>query len=132
MTHTTQGQNPTTCGAGLAANAVLPGKLADLLGAQAAVLERHIGGIDQTDATASTEVQAYQSLVRGFRDAATELRGLADEMASYRELPMPRHDPRVLAAPGGQMDAFRQFVAVERELSGLLQAKIEGEERLLG
>lgn len=128
----TQREPPGTCGAGLAANAALPAKLAELLRAQAEVLNRHIAGIDQTDVAAISEVAAYESLVRGFRGVASELRRLSDEMSSYRDLPMPRHDAQVLGAPGGQMDAFREFVAAEQELLGMLQVKLEAERRFLG
>ena len=37
----------------------------------------------------------------------------------------------VTADPEGQMEAFQRFVAVERELLALLQAKLEAEEKLL-
>jgi hypothetical protein len=62
---------------------------------------------------------------------AGELADLAEEMASYRTLPMGRHDMTVMTDPKGQMEAFRRFVAVERELLALLQAKLEAEGELL-
>jgi hypothetical protein len=52
-------------------------------------------------------------------------------MTSYRNLPMGRHDMTVMTDPKGQMEAFRCFVAVERELLALLQTKLEAEEELL-
>jgi hypothetical protein len=117
----------TTCGEGLAANAVLPAKLAELVAAQAEVLERHTRALDPTDAAAQKELDAYTKLERAHRDVAGELAGLAEEMASYRELPMGRHDMTVMSDPKGQMEAFRRFIAVERELLALLQTKLEGE-----
>jgi hypothetical protein len=63
---------------------------------------------------------------------AGELADLAEEMASYRELPMGRHDMMVMTDPEGQMEAFRRLVAVERELQALLRTKLEAEEQLLG
>jgi hypothetical protein len=45
-------------------------------------------------------------------------------MASYRELPMGRHDMTVMSDPKGQMEAFRRFIAVERDLLALLQTKL--------
>jgi hypothetical protein len=121
----------TTCGEGLAANAVLPAKLAELMAAQAEVLKRHIRALDLTDAAAQKELDAYTKLERAHRDVAGELADLAEEMASYRELPMGRHDMTVMSDPNGQMEAFRRFVAVERELLALLQAKLEEEGELL-
>jgi hypothetical protein len=121
----------TTCGEGLAANAVLPAKLAELVAAQADVLERHTRALDLSDAAAQKELDAYTKLERAHRDVAGELADLAEEMASYRELPMGRHDMTVMSDPNGQMEAFRRFVAVERELLALLQAKLEEEGELL-
>ena len=120
-----------TCGEGLAANAVLPAKLAELMSAQAEVLKRHTQALDLTDATTQKELDAYTRLERAHRGVASELASLAEAMASYRNLPMGRHDTTVMTDPKGQMEAFRRFVAVERELLALLQAKMEAEEKLL-
>ena len=124
------GDRPT-CGEGLAANAVLPAKLAELMAAQAEVLKRHTRALDPIDATAQKELDAYAKLERAHRDVASELADLAEEMAGYRNLPMGRHDMRVMTDPKGQMEAFRRFVAVEQELVALLQAKLEAEGELL-
>jgi hypothetical protein len=120
-----------TCGEGLAANAVLPAKLAALMAAQAEVLKRHTQALDLTDANAQKELDAYTKLERAHRGVASELASLAEAMASYRNLPMGRHDTTVMTDPKGQMEAFQRFVAVERELLALLQAKLEAEEQLL-
>jgi hypothetical protein len=130
MEQTEHGDRPT-CGEGLAANAVLPAKLVDLMTAQAEVLKRHTRALDPIDATAQKELDAYAKLERAHRDVAGELADLAEEMASYRTLPMGRHDMTEMADPKGQMEAFRRFVAVERELLALLQAKLEADEGLL-
>jgi hypothetical protein len=130
MEQTEHGDRPT-CGEGLAANAVLPAKLAELMTAQAKVLERHTRALDLTDATAQKELDAYTKLERAHRDVAGELADLAEEMASNRTLPMGRHDMTVMTDPKGQMEAFRRFVAVEQELLALLQAILEVEEKLL-
>ena len=124
------GDRPT-CGEGLAANAVLPAKLAELMAARAEVLKRHTRALDLTDAAAQKELDAYTSLERAHRDVASGLADLAEEMASYRNLPMGRHDMTVMTDPKGQMEAFRRFVAEERELLALLQTKLEAEEELL-
>jgi hypothetical protein len=52
-------------------------------------------------------------------------------MAWYRDLPMARHDMTVMADPEGQAEGFRRFVAVERDLLVLLQAKLDEESKLL-
>ena len=123
------GDRPT-CGEGLAANAILPTKLAELIAAQAEVLKRHTRALDPTDTTAQRELDAYTRLERAHRDVASELAELGEEMAGYRNLPMARHDMTVMADPEGQIEAFRRFVAVERELLMLLQTKLEAEGEL--
>jgi hypothetical protein len=120
-----------TCGEGLAANAVLSAKLAELMSARAEVLKRHTRALDLSDTAAQEELDAYTSLERAHRDVASELADLAEEMASYLSLPMGRHDVTVMSDPKGQMEAFRRFVAVEQELLALLQATLEVEEKLL-
>lgn len=126
-----QRDDPQTCGEGLAANAVLPAKLAELMAALAEVLKRHTRALDLTDANAQIELDAYTKLERTHRDVASELASLAEELASYRDLPMGRHDMTIMADSEGQMEAFQRFVAVEREILALLQAKLEAEEKLL-
>ena len=121
-----------TCGKGIAANAVLPAKLAELTAATAEVLERHTKALDLTDPAAREELEAYAALVRAHRAIAGELASLAQQMVGYRDLPMGRHDEAVMADPAGQADAFRRFVAAERELLVLLGAKVAEDEQLLG
>jgi hypothetical protein len=120
-----------TCGQGLAANAVLPAKLAELLAARAEVLERHTQAVDLSDPNGQEERKAYTALSRAHRASAAELTKLAQQMAGCRDLPMARHDLTVMANPEGQMEAFRRFVAIEREVLALLQARLEEEQKLL-
>lgn len=114
-----------TCGKGLAANAVLSAKLANLMAARAEVIERHTRALDLSDPNAHAELDAYRSLARDHRGVATELAKLAEQMAGYRDLPMARHDMQVMADPTGQAEAFQRFVALERELLALLQSSLE-------
>jgi hypothetical protein len=120
-----------TCGKGLAANAVLPTKLAELMAAQAEVLERHTRALDLADVAAKEELDAYTELARAHRGVAGELASLAEAMTRYRDLPMGRHDMSVMTDPDGQAQAFRRFVALERDFLALLHAKLESGEKLL-
>jgi hypothetical protein len=122
---------PTTCGEGLAANAALPAKLAELIAAQADVLDRHTRALDPSDATARQELEVYKGLERTHRDVASALHSLADSMTGYRKLAMAEHNMEAMANPGGQSKAFQRFVAIERELLELLQEKLEAETKLL-
>jgi hypothetical protein len=121
-----------TCGKGLAAHAVLPAKLADLMAATAEVLDRHTRALDLADPAAREEFDAYSALVEAHRTIAGELASLAHQMAGYRDLPMGRHDEVVMADPEGQTEAFQRFVAVEREVLALLGAKVDAEEQMPG
>jgi hypothetical protein len=117
-----------TCGKGLAANAVLPEQLATLLSARAEVLERHTKALDLSDPNAQQELDAYTALARAHWGIAARLADLAQQMAGYRDLPMARHDMRVMADPQGQAAAFRYFVAAEQQLLELLQTKLQQED----
>src|SRR5215217_6821765 len=66
------GDRPT-CGEGLAANSILPAKLAELMAAQAEVLERHTRALDLTDATGQKELDAFAKVERGHPDVANEI-----------------------------------------------------------
>ena len=127
----THADDQPTCGQGLAANAVLPAKLAELVAAQADVLERHTRALDPSDPDAQRELEAYASLTGAYRALTAELTRVAEEMAGCRDLPMVRHDMAVMTDPQGQAEAFRRFVGVERELLALLQAKLDRESELL-
>jgi hypothetical protein len=120
-----------TCGKGIAANAVLPAKLAELMNARAEVLDQHTRALDLTDTNARIENDAYAQIVRAHREIGVALDNLARQMAGCRDLPMGRHDMNVMADPKGQMEAFRQFVHTERELSEFLRAKVEEDEKYL-
>jgi hypothetical protein len=127
MTTPSTPDDQPTCGQGLAANADLPEQLAKLLAARAEVLERHTTALEPSDPDAQRELDAYTSLARAHRSIAAALATLSRQMAGYRDLPMARHDLEVMADPEGQAAAFRRFVAIERELLELLQAKLQQE-----
>ena len=119
-----------TCGKGLAANAALPAKLADLMDAVARVLETHTTALDLEDDDAKQEYDAYAKLVEQHRRIATELHGLSEQMVSYRDLPMGRHDRKALSAPDAA-DFFERLVNLEQELLSLLQQRLEEHRPLL-
>jgi hypothetical protein len=123
--------NQPTCGQGLAANAALPAKLAELLATRAEVLERHTRALDLSEPHGQRELEAYTALVGAHRAVATDLANLAQAMASYRDLPMAAHDMATMTDPSGQAEAFRRFVAVEQELLALLEANVAREHALL-
>jgi hypothetical protein len=113
---------PTTCGQGLASNAALPAKLAELLDTIADNLAAHVTALDPSEDAGAQEIAAYESLTDRHRGAATELRLIAEEMLGYRDLPPAGHDPAALGAPA-IVAAFEDLVRVENELSELLEQR---------
>lgn len=119
-----------TCGKGLAEHSALPATLGRLIGAMAGILELHQPALDLTDENGRTEYKAYVQLALECRTAATQLQTTAGHMAGYRDLPMARHDERVMAAPENR-EAFATFVRFEQELLALLQRSVERDQQML-
>ena len=119
-----------TCGQGLAANSVLPAKVADLIESTAGVLETHMEALDLTDNDSRQEHEAYRELTKEHRTIAAELQATSRRMAGYRDLPMGRHDPSKMAGPKAR-EAFDRFVAFEEELLGLLRTRLEADWAML-
>ena len=119
-----------TCGKGLAEHSVFPARFGELLAAMAQNLEVHLITLDPGDENTQPERNAYLSLARESRRVADELRVLAAEMISYRDLPMGRHDPAALSSPS-IVAAFASFVKLERELLALVETSIERGEQML-
>lgn len=108
-----------TCGKGIAANAVLPERIAALLAAMAAIYENHIRALDAAEANGKLEIDAYARLMRDFRAAAKEISGLADAMRSYRDLPMAEHDMAVLM-DAKSIEAMEALVSAQEHLATLV------------
>ena len=119
-----------TCGKGLAENAGLPAKLAQLTDALAEVLELHTRALDLGDIKARREYDVYRKLSREHRDTAAALRATAHEMAGQRSLPMGRHETRTLTDHQA-VEALETFVKLERELRALLDERIDRDQGML-
>jgi hypothetical protein len=119
-----------TCGQGLAENALLPAKLAELTASLAENLEVHLRTLELDDDNARREREVYQELARRHRDAAARLAAAAGQMAAQRDLPMGGHDPRAVSSPA-VAEAFRGFVRRKQELVALLQRQLEEDRRML-
>src|SRR5215203_794449 len=113
-----------TCGKGLAANAVLPAGLSEIVAATARVLEVHMRALDVTDPNAKVELEAYRELASVHRKIAAELSSLAGKMAAYRDLPAARHDMAAMMSPAPR-HAFAGLVQKEKQLVELLKVRIE-------
>jgi hypothetical protein len=119
-----------TCGQGLAQNSPLRTKLGELVGSTSGVLEIHMAALDPGDEDTGPERRAYQRLAQEHREIGARLLVLGEEMAGYRDLPMGRHDPRVMASPPA-VEAFEKFLQAERELLALLQQRVPQDQRML-
>jgi hypothetical protein len=119
-----------TCGKGLAENSVLPARLGKLLAAMADNLEVHMNALDLTDQNSRSEHDAYEELVKEFRQNAAQLYVAADHMAGYRDLPMGRHDEQAMTHPNVR-STFETFVNQKQELLSLLQQTAERDRELL-
>lgn len=119
-----------TCGQGLAENALLPAKLAELTASLAENLEVHLRTLELDDDDARREHEVYQELARRHRDAAARLAAAAEQMAAQQDLPMGGHDLRALSSPE-VAEAFRRFVRRKHELLALLQRQLEEDRRML-
>jgi hypothetical protein len=119
-----------TCGKGLAENSVLPAKLAALLAAMAENLETHMQALDLTDQNSRAEYDAYEELVKEFRQITSQLQATANQMSGYRDLPMGRHDQKAMTRPRVR-ESFEKFVKQKQALLSLLEQTTERDEQLL-
>lgn len=119
-----------TCGKGLAEHSALPAGMGEMIASTARVLEVHMKALDLSDENAKRELEAYRELAATHRRIAIELATLAERMASYRTLPMARHDMAAMMAPAPR-HAFAGFVAQEESLLELLQARVEQDRAML-
>jgi hypothetical protein len=120
-----------TCGKGLAERSALPTKLAELSAAMAEILALHQRSLDLTDANARKELHAYVRVDEEFRIVSSLLKLTAATMAGYRDLPMARHDVRMLASAENS-ETFARFLKVEQEVWELLRGAIERDQKMLG
>ena len=73
------------CGRGLADQAAVPGRIADLMAAVAATLEAHIAALDAEDESAQVERRVYDRLAHAHRRIASELLAVREESDSLRD-----------------------------------------------
>lgn len=119
-----------TCGKGLAAHAVIPHKLGALFDALADNFEQHVPSLTGTDAATRSETAAYMSLLRKHREIAAQLRGVGDEMVSYKSLLMPAHEMEVLQAEPAAK-AFEQYIVALRATIAVLQKVLAEDQQLI-
>ena len=122
--------DPQTCGKGLAENSPLPGKLSELTGAMAGILETHREALEMRDASSRREDEAYRELAEAHRKISGELRETSRSMAGNRDLPTGKHNPAVMSSSKA-VQAFERFVKVEGELAAMLQRRLESDRAIL-
>jgi len=124
-------ENTGTCGAGLAEHSALPAKLSELTASVADNLELHMQALDLKDERSRKEHDAYAQLAKQHRAIAASLQATATQMASYRDLPMGRHDQHTMSSPN-VVEAFERFMKREQELLALLEKSVQRDETMLG
>jgi hypothetical protein len=120
----------STCGQGLAEHSVIPAKLGELTASIAKVLEVHTDALDLEDENAKQERAVYLTLAQEHRRMADELEEIAAKMASYRDLPMAKHDQNAMSSPK-VVGAFDDFVTAEQQLLALFEERIEQDRQML-
>ena len=118
------------CGKGLADQAVVPARMADMIDAVAATLEAHTGALDLDDENAQVERRVYDRLADGHRRVAAELRSLREQMAGAYDLPAAKHDRETLVGQPA-LSAYERYVEAEQALLDLLDARVERDRGLL-
>ena len=119
-----------TCGRGLADQAVVPARIADVIEAVAATLEAHTAARDPDDENAQVERRVYDRLADAHRRIAAELQSAREQMAGAYDLPPARHDTDVLGSPTA-VRAYERYVAAEQALLELLQVRVQRDRRML-
>ena len=118
-----------TCGQGLAHHAVLPRAISRLAASMSTMMDSHLDAL-ASDAASEPERAAYARLATDYRTAAASLSQIANQMESYRDLPMATHDQAHLASPES-VEVFQSLVEAERDLLRTLHASLEQHEQML-
>jgi uncharacterized protein YndB with AHSA1/START domain len=118
-----------SCGAGLAQHATIPAKIAPMFAALADTLEAHRAMIVLDGPGGRLEDDAYRKLAASYRELAAQVEKVAQQMASYRDLPPCPHDEKAFGP--AQLEAFRRFVGAEAQLLELLSRAAERDEAML-
>jgi hypothetical protein len=119
------------CGRGLADQAAVAARIADVMEAVAGTLEAHTGALDPDDENAQVERRVYDRIADGHRRITAELRSLHEQMAGAYDLPPATHDAEALVAQPAVI-AYERYIEAEQALVDLLHARVERDRRLLG
>jgi hypothetical protein len=123
-------QEEWTCGKGLAASAVLPERLGAVMATMAEVLHVHMEALDLEDDNSRQEYEAYRRVSQQLGQMGSQLDAVAREMATYRGLPMGRHDMEAMSRPSVRQ-SFEAFVGRKQDLLTLLQETDETDRQML-
>ena len=96
----------------------------------AEILEIHMGALDLQDNDSRLEHEAYRELAGEQRRNAAKLQETARRMASYRDMPMGRHDMSVMSSRKA-VEAFEKFVKLEEELILMLEKRLVVDRKML-
>jgi hypothetical protein len=94
------------------------------------VLDTHQQALDLTDENTRPEHHAYVTLVLELRGIAAQLAATAGRMVGSRDLPMGRHDERMMSGPDA-IDAFERLVRTERAVHSRLTDTLREHQSML-
>lgn len=112
-----------TCGTGMASNAILPTRMAEVMAALADVVTRHTESLDSDEVAGAAESEAWLAIATEHRQLARQLSAAADHMESQQDLPVANHDMSVLTSENA-MSALEHYVAAQERLSELLRQQL--------
>lgn len=112
-----------TCGTGMAANAVLPTRMAEVAASLADVLTQHTESLNPEEPAAAAEREAWLTIAAEHRQLASRLTAAADRMEAQHDLPPADHDMSVLTSAEG-LSAFEHFVTAQERLRDLLTTQL--------
>ena len=101
-----------------------------VLASMAQNLDAHRPALDTSDPATLQELIAYAALISQQQHTADGLLTIAENMTSYRDLPMGNHDMELISTPA-VVEAFDAFLTAEHQLLELLQLRIERDQAML-
>jgi uncharacterized protein YndB with AHSA1/START domain len=119
----------TTCGMGIAQNAIVPRRVAAYLTELAVTLELHRAMLVPGDTNSKREDDVYRELAASYRDIARTMKATADRMSAQRDLPMGAHDES--KSMERHLKAFGRFVHEQGALASVLRVAAERDEKIL-
>jgi uncharacterized protein YndB with AHSA1/START domain len=123
------GDDPPSCGSGLAQHASRPLRMAEMLAALGETLELHRAMLILDDKNSKREDDVYHELATAYDEVAAKLKKTAEQTAKQRDLPMGAHDETKWS--DAHLRSFTRFVKAQSALLSILRVAAENDEKML-